>query len=383
MPFDPIVDYSALLPLLSELERARQEIHALEVPPMFERWLQRFTEARGAHMSTRIEGNPMTEQQVREAFARPPSIPDAAEVENRNYRDAVRFAQQAADDPTADIDAGLIRALHYQVVREVDRYGSAGQYRQRQNAIVRGGRTVYLPPAPMDVRGLMDDLVHWLRGSRGSVHPLVLAAVAHIEFINIHPFDDGNGRTARAITSYFLARGGWRLRGFVTAEQVFGQNIEAYYAALREFGDRYPLRRIDFTSWVRWFLLGLLTEAELVLSSVAIAIVRPLADKIEDEEWPARLPEFPAGTSPRLSDGILYLWLAGTVSSREYAAALDVSPATAVADLNLLVERGLVTRSGRARATRYVARTPWLDETIARLRPGIAESLRSKYWRQP
>ncbi len=142
MAFEPRIDIANLGPALADLEERRQRIEALDVPPLLARWLRRITEARGAHMSTRIEGNPMTEQEVREAFARPERRTDVAEIENLNYRDAVQFASQVAGDSrmTAGLDAGLLRALHFLILRDVDRHGTAGQYRTTQNAVRHAGR---------------------------------------------------------------------------------------------------------------------------------------------------------------------------------------------------------------------------------------------------
>jgi Fic family protein len=353
VPFEPQVDAAQLAPLVEALEGARQDLEALDVPPMLARWLRELAEARGAHMSTRIEGNPLSEQEVRELLARPPTRPGEAALENLNYRDAVRFAYQVADDAAADVDGGLLRAMHFLVVREVDRYGTAGQYRTTQNAVLNPRReVVYMPPHDTQLRPLMDDLVQWTRAARGQLHPLVLAAIAHAEFINIHPFDDGNGRTGRALTSYLLARSGWRLRGFVRAEQVFGADTEAYYAELRRFGPRYPGQRVDFRAWVRWFLTTLLREV-FVDSALITA-------------WPAIIRDIAlqAGLSARAADGLGYTMLARVASSGEYAYALRVSGATAVTDLNRLVALGLVDRQGRGRATRYSSLVPF-DDLVA------------------
>src|SRR5688572_1067211 len=117
----PKLDFSRLQPLLESHLQSRQENEALHLPSMLARWLQRITEARGAHMSTRIEGNPMTEQEVRETFARPGRRTDTAEIENLNYRDAIHFVTQTAGDSAValDLDAGLVRALHFLVLKDV------------------------------------------------------------------------------------------------------------------------------------------------------------------------------------------------------------------------------------------------------------------------
>ncbi|MGE0228505.1 MAG: Fic family protein [Dehalococcoidia bacterium] len=348
MAFEPGVRIDTLHPTLADLDERRQRIEALDVPPLLARWLRRITEARGAHMSTRIEGNPMTEQEVREVFARPERRTEVAEIENLNYRDAVQFASQVAGDASMPLglDAGLVRALHFLILRDVDRYGTAGQYRTKQNAVRHAGETIYLPPPPSEVAPLMEALVAWIaEAGRGGSHPLVVAAVAHAEFINIHPFDDGNGRTGRALTSLLMFRGGWWLRGFVSAEQVFGSDVRAYYGALRAFGAKYPGAGVDYTEWVRWFLDGLLRQAEARLDEAARQVGREAFAGIGD-----------SGQRERLATALTYASLFGTVTSREYAAEAGVSAATAVSDLNWLVAAGHLERLGSGRATRYVPR---------------------------
>lgn len=359
--FQPIIDLARIQPLLDALEQARRDIEALEVPPALERALQRVTEARGAHMSTRIEGNPMTEEEVRAEFARPTPGTSRAELENRDYRDAARFAYQVANDFNADVDGGLIRALHFLVERNTDGYGMAGRYRTEANVVRKSGAVIYQPPPPLDVPRLMDDLVGWLRGQRGKLHPAVLAAVAHAELVNIHPFDDGNGRTARALTKYFLERGGWHLRGFVSSEQVFGEDVEEYYAALREFGPTYPGQGPDLTEWVIWFVRGSLAEA-----SAAVGIARTLFDDIREN--------LRSDLSLRLADGVTYLWINGAMARGEYAQLQHVSLATASGDLRLIEGYGYARRVGQGRSTRYESTLPPFEEALADVRRQARET---------
>lgn len=343
--FEPLIDLKRLQPLLDALEQARRDIEALNVPPALERALQRATEARGAHMSTRIEGNPMTEEEVRAEFARPTPGTSRAELENRDYRDAARFATQVAGDFDADIDGGLIRALHYLVERNTDTHGTAGQYRSEQN-VVRDSRTgalVYQPPPTVQVPALMSELIAWLREHRRDTHPAILAAIAHVELVKVHPFNDGNGRTARALTRYFLERHGWHLRGYVAPEDVFGIDTPAYYRHLADLGSAYASRRPDLTAWVQWFLVGFVAE-----SATGNSLARDFALATRDSV--ARL-----GIAGRLADGVVELWLTGSLSRQEYATALGVSAATAAHDLGLIVAGRLAERRGQGRATRYFA----------------------------
>ncbi len=235
--------------------------------------------------------------------------------------------------------------LHYVVVRTTDGYGTAGQYRTQQNLVVGGGRTVFRPPPPRDVPRLMSELIEWLRAQRGRLHPLILAAVAHVEFVKVHPFEDGNGRTARALTRYFMLRGNWGLRGYVSAEEVFGTDIPAYYANLNAPGVTYTFAPSDLTEWVCWFLVRFDEQIEACVERTE-AFVQLLRDDIAFAEQRGKLPS-------RVGHALGRAILSGAVASSGYARAAGISTPTAVADLNRLVDRGLLRRVGSARATQY------------------------------
>lgn len=347
MPFQPALDLARLTPLLDDLGQLRQELDALDIPPTLQRWLQVQTEARGAHMSTRIEGNLMTEPEVRSLFARPEGegAGTRAELENLDYRDAARFARQAGGDFHADIDGGLIRALHFLTVRTTDHTTTAGQYRTKQNVVLDGqGGRAYLPPPPGDVPKLMTDLVLWARQQRGKVHPLVIAAVMHAEFVKIHPFDDGNGRTARALTVYFFERGGWLLRRLVSIEQVFAEPVSEYYANLNALGDRYPLTPPDMTGWCEWFLKRLTAHMErtLQLNGAFSMWMSAVQTDLDGKDLP-----------PRLVWALIHVNLFEEVFARQYEQAAGVKRATAVNDLNMGVASGMLARIGSGPTTRY------------------------------
>ncbi|MCK9486185.1 MAG: Fic family protein [Dehalococcoidia bacterium] len=346
MAYQPLLDLDAVEPLIERLERLRSNIHDLDVPEPLARWLARYVEARGAHMSTRIEGNPMTEREVIELFEDDRgSAATRSERENLDYRDAARFAVQAAGDFYTDMDGGLIRAFHFLTVRTAYRYDTAGQYRTLQNAVMAGSRRVYLPPPPGEVPARMDALVAWLREQRHRLHPLILTAVAHAEFVKIHPFDDGNGRTARALSVYFMARGGWRLRGFVGVEQVFGEDIDQYRSHLNDLGEYYPGEQPDLTAWVVWFLNRLSVELELDLT-VARHYQRLITEDVQQTLLERNLP-------PRLAHAYGLVWLEGAISASQYAEATGVTAPTAGSDLRRLVDMGILRREGRGRSTRY------------------------------
>lgn len=345
MTFSPILNLDTLTPLVERLEQRRRQVIALEVAPELHQSLLGTVEARAAHLSTLIEGNAMTEAQVTTLFAEGRASPTREEGENLDYRDAARCAAQLAGDLSADIDGGLIRALHYIVVRSTDHTKTAGRYRTTQNVIASATRIVFCPPSPGDVPDLMSDLIAWLRAQRGVLHPLILAAVAHVEFIKVHPFDDGNGRTGRALTRYFMLRGNWGLRGYVSAEEIFGTDIPAYYANFNALGDTYPLRPPDLTAWVTWFLDRLDDRCILQIAKIE-AYSEVLARYFQAANRQGPLPE-------RIKRAMGIAYLRRSVGSAEYAKDVWVSLPTAVSDLNRLVDRGVLIRVGNGRSVRY------------------------------
>jgi Fic family protein len=152
----------------------------------------------------------------------------------------------------------LIRRLHALVERGTRAKPSS--YRQSQNVIrdSETGRIVYLPPEPADVPALMAAMVQWIAQSEKAVLPVpLIAGLAHYQFVTIHPFMDGNGRTTRLLATFLLHRGGYGLRGFFSLEEHHARDQAAYYRALAIHPHHnYPEGRAeaDLTPWLEYFV---------------------------------------------------------------------------------------------------------------------------------
>ncbi len=140
----------------------------------------------------------------------------------------------------------------------------ATPYREGQNVIrdSRDGRIVYMPPEAPDVPGLMKDLVAWIRTeSDANELPVpIVAALAHYQFATVHPYFDGNGRTARLLTTRVLHRGGYGLNGIYSLEEYYAKNLSDYYEALSVGpGHNYYQGRAegDVTKFLAYFCTGM------------------------------------------------------------------------------------------------------------------------------
>jgi Fic family protein len=189
---------------------------------------------RTSHFSTQIEGNQLTEQEVSQAVAGqrfPGRERDATEV--RNYYAALQLVEELARS-SPSITTRVIRTLHGLAWRG---RRVASRYRDGQNVIRdgRSGRIVYLPPEASDVAALMNELADWINGELARQHwPIpILAALAHDQLVTIHPWYDGNGRTARLLTTLILHRGGYGLHGLYSLEEYYAERLNDYYSALQ------------------------------------------------------------------------------------------------------------------------------------------------------
>src|ERR1019366_3441380 len=144
------------------------------------------------------------------------------------------------------------------------------RYRDGQN-VIRDSRTrsiAYMPPKAKDVPRLMKALAAWISTSqRDSLPCPIRAGIAHYQFATVHPYYDGNGRTARLLTTLILHLGGYDLKGLYSLEEYYARNLAAYYAALTLGpSHNYYVGRIesDITNWVDYFCEGVADSFESV-----------------------------------------------------------------------------------------------------------------------
>jgi len=165
-----------------------------------------------------------------------------------------------------------------------DAVRAAGQRSLQHCVVVRisaTGEIVYMPPEAADVPALMADLVTWLAKAEEEGIPVpVIAGLAHYQFVTIHPFYDGNGRTARALATLILYRHGYDLGRFYALEEAYAQDLAAYYAALQTHPHHnyYEGRAdADLTGWVTYFVSSMAAVFVRVAEEVRTAAGDPPA----------------------------------------------------------------------------------------------------------
>ncbi len=218
-----------------QIEAARAVVEHTAIPPAVKEELRHRARVRSSHFSTRIEGNRLSLAEAAEVIAgqRTRFLGRERDVhEVQSYWAALLQVEDWARR-AAPLTEDLIRRLHGRVER-----GSRARptpYRDGQNVIRDGdtGAIVYLPPEARDVPALMAGLVAWVESAEAVELPIPLVAgLAHYQLVTIHPYYDGNGRTARLLATFLLHRGGYGLQGFFSLEEHHARDLAAYYRSL-------------------------------------------------------------------------------------------------------------------------------------------------------
>jgi Fic family protein len=224
---------AAITKALMSIETDRQAILELPIDVTLLASLRETAKLIATHYSTQIEGNRLTQAQVKEALggAHFPSK-ERDEREVRHYYRALEEIERLATRIEAITEKDIQR-IHGLVM---EGHLTPTSYRDGQNAIYdsQSGAIVYLPPETGEVPLLMGQLVDWIRENlhHAELPVPLIAAIAHYQFATIHPYYDGNGRTARLLTTLILHKAGYDLKGIYSLEEYYAQNLTGYYNAL-------------------------------------------------------------------------------------------------------------------------------------------------------
>jgi Fic family protein len=265
---------SKIAGFLVRIEGAKEKILHLPLTPTVLASLRETARLYTTHYSTMIEGNRLEPDQIEQILKHEKHFSGREREENevKGYYVALqRVEQWAAKD--VSITETLIQTLHALVMAEGRSRVKPTPYRDSQN-VIRDSRTrtiVYMPPEAKDVPALMGGLGQWISESKDIPAP-ILAGIAHYQFATIHPYYDGNGRTARLLTTLLLHLGGYDLKGLYSLEEYYARELNAYYEALNIGpSHNYYLGRAesDITKWIEYFVEGMAISFENVLARMS------------------------------------------------------------------------------------------------------------------
>ncbi len=335
--FNPL--YTITPPLLDMLKRIAILVHELNrhvLPTAVVMQLQSQAQAVSTYASTSIEGNPLPLTEVKRLLKQHPNHARQSEREVLNYNRALTNLNQQVDAP---FTAQRLQTIQATVMEELLPAHQVGAWRQEAVVIYvpRGQEIVYLPPDYADVPALMAALITFVQENWGKLDPLLLAGIFHKQMVVIHPFMDGNGRTARLATNLLLAGLGLDTFNLFSFENYYNQNVTRYFEKVGLRDDYYELApNLDFTPWLRYFAEGILDELLRVQKQV---------------EQSKRAPA--TTLQPHHQQILDHIDEHDFITDKEYAQLTERAKATRTGDFNKLIAFGLLKRHGRGRLTHY------------------------------
>ena len=345
MQTDSIQITPELLALITEVDEFKGAWRALgTLAPERLKALRHVATIESIGSSTRIEGSKLTDREVERLLAN-------LEIKRFSSRDEQEVAGYAevmetvfhawADIP---ITENYIKQLHRDLLRYSEKdERHRGDYKKLRNdvgAFDAAGKLigiVFETATPFDTPRRMTELVKWLNDARElkRIHPLLIVAVFIVTFLEIHPFQDGNGRLSRILTTLLLLQAGYAYVPYSSLESVIENSKEGYYLALRQTQGTIRTAAPNWQPWLIFFMRALQQQK------------RRLAVKVEREKNAlAALPVLAVKILDYVRDN-------GRVTTRDMVRETGASPNTLKATFTSLVEKGLLVRHGGGRSTWY------------------------------
>jgi Fic family protein len=345
MKTDTIQITPELLALLSEVDEFKGAWRALgTLAPDRLKALRRVATIESIGSSTRIEGSKLSDREVEHLLGNLEikKFETRDEQEVAGYAEVMEIIFQAWQD--IPITENHIKQLH----RDLLRYSAKnerhrGAYKTVRNDVGAFGADgkmigiVFETATPFDTPRRMTELVTWLTDARElkRLHPLLIVAVFIVVFLEIHPFQDGNGRLSRILTTLLLLQAGYAYVPYSSLESVIENSKENYYLALRQTQGTIRTDAPNWQPWLMFFMRALQQQK------------RRLAMKVEREKNTlAALPEL----AVKILD---YVQGHGRVTTRDLVREVGASPNTLKATFSSLVKKGLLARHGGGRSTWY------------------------------
>ena len=302
--------------------------------------------------STRIEGSKLTDRQVEDLLGRL----HITEFKTRDEQEVAGYAyvmDQVFDAfEQIPVTENMIGQLHQDLLRHSTKdERHRGHYKTLPNHVTAfdaDGKEigiVFQTTSPFDTPREMETLVTWfVKADRErSLHPLLLIGSFIVVFLAIHPFQDGNGRLSRVLTTLTLLRAGYGHVPFSSLESIIEASKEGYYRALRRTQTTLSAKKPDWEAWLIFFLRSLVKQKDALAKKIALedtqaTDLHPLAKKIV-----ALLPDHE------------------TLTLSQIVKLTQGKPSTVKLRLKELVEKGYLVPKGQGRGAHYVKGNPPLD----------------------
>jgi Fic family protein len=295
--------------------------------------------------STRIEGSKLTDRQVEELLGRL----QISEFKTRDEQEVAGYAyvmDQVFDAfEQIPITENMIGQLH----RDLLRYSTKderhrGHYKNLPNHVAafdtegKEVGIVFQTTSPFDTPREMEELVAWFTKAERehALHPLLLIGVFVVVFLAIHPFQDGNGRLSRVLTTLMLLRLGYAYAPYSSLESIIEESKEGYYRALRRTQSTLKTKSPDWEPWLVFFIRSLVKQKEALVAKIALEATRPTE------------------LTPLARKIVALLTDHETLTLSQVVKLVHGKPSTVKLRLRELIDKGYLEPKGKGRGAHYI-----------------------------
>ena len=339
--YSPIYSYNNnILNSISGIEFGRGVIIQAWIIPELDSTLKKKALIRSAHASTAIEGNTLTTDEVSKLLNGLDVIAQMKEKQEViNYGNVLKNIDKYHDNGKITLE--LLLKMHGEITKDVlDDPSYGGRYRDVEVRVenLKTHKIRFMPPSYLHIPRLMDDLLSWINNSN-DISPILVAGILHYEFVRIHPFIDGNGRTARALATLILDIRGYDIKKYFTLDDYYDKDRKAYVDALKSADDSF-----DLTHWLEYFTEGFLVSVSKVKDEVVKLLnITPPPNEIDKQLI--------------LKDSQLqiinYIQEVGMITNKQAREMLGISAQATHKNLKKLQDLNIITSKGSGRSTFY------------------------------
>ncbi|HET9946666.1 MAG TPA: Fic family protein [Patescibacteria group bacterium] len=330
------------------IEASREVIDHAPLLPYYEKKFQNDALVRSVHYGTHIEGNELNLSQAERVVMGQHIVARERDIQEViNYRKVIEFiGQEGIENGQQIISEDFLFHLHKLTVAKILPSETMGKYRQSQVVIKSSetGSVVFRPPAPVEVPYQMASFISFINSAESKeIHPVLRSGIVHYEFVRIHPFVDGNGRVARALSTMVLFQEGYDIRKFFSLEEYFDSDAGRYYDSLQSV----ERKQGDLTPWLEYFTEGLAVE------------LTKIKERVEHVSIDGKMREKLGGKPLMLSDRQLkiieFIQQAGYLQNQAFKSLFPmISEDAVLLDLKSLLQQGIIKKQGVTKGAKYV-----------------------------
>lgn len=343
------------------IEACREVVNNAPLIPAYEKQFQQEAATATIHHGTHIEGNELSFTQAEGILEGKKIVAGERDIQEIiNYRNVLKYLDEVLErDQKSKNEAFIyterhVLKIHSYAVDKIVPEEQRGKFRKVQ-VILRNAQTgeiVFRPPPAPEVPYLIEDFLKWLNSSEGrEVNPVLRSGIAHYVIASVHPFTEGDGRTARGLATLILFLEGYDIKKLFSLEEYFDKNAYEYYDSLRktDLTNETSFEDRNLTGWLEFFTRAL---------SIELARVKEKIRRVSlDEKIKTKLGGKQVALNERQMKIMEFIEARGQATMKDLKPILPmISEDTILREIYSLTKQRLIRKKGSRKAAKYVIR---------------------------